>query len=131
MVQVLYIFSLMFLVTMGLIHRFKCFTGLIPTIPAGYCASKGGVVNLTRQVAIDYAKQKIHCNALCPGFTETAMSKANMESEEISTRLMSLTPMNEWGKKGDVAKAALFLASEDAAYVTGVALPVDGGMVAQ
>ncbi|KAL8907690.1 MAG: hypothetical protein Q9207_001259 [Kuettlingeria erythrocarpa] len=98
---------------------------------AGYCASKGGVVNLTRQVAIDYAKHKIHCNALCPGFTVTAMSKGNMESESISARLMSLTPMNEWGKAGDVAKAALFLASDDAAYVTGVALPVDGGMVAQ
>lgn len=59
------------------------------------------------------------------------MSKGNMESESISARLMSLTPMNEWGKSGDVAKAALFLASDDAAYVTGVALPVDGGMVAQ
>ncbi|KAL8961379.1 MAG: hypothetical protein Q9193_002058 [Seirophora villosa] len=98
---------------------------------AGYCASKGGVVNLTRQVAIDYAKEKIHCNALCPGFSATAMTKENMESESISARLMSLTPMNEWGKAGDVAKAALFLASEDAAFVTGVALPVDGGMVAQ
>lgn len=54
-----------------------------------------------------------------------------MESESISAKLMSLTPMNEWGKKEDVAKVALFLASEDAAYVTGVALPVDGGMVAQ
>lgn len=54
-----------------------------------------------------------------------------MESQEINARLMSLTPMNERGQKGDVAKAALFLASEDAAYVTGIALPVDGGMTAQ
>ena len=59
------------------------------------------------------------------------MSKAYVESEEINAKLMSITPMNEWGDRQDVAKAALFLASEDAAYITGVALPVDGGMTAQ
>lgn len=98
---------------------------------AGYCASKGGVVNLTKQVAIDYAREKIYCNALCPGFLDTAMSKPNMDSEEITARLMPLIPIKEWIKKGDVAKAALFLASEDAVYITGIALPVDGGMTAQ
>lgn len=62
---------------------------------------------------------------------KTAMTKASAESEETNAKLMSLTPMKEWGDKHDVAKAALFLASEDAAYITGIALPVDGGMTAQ
>ena len=62
---------------------------------------------------------------------KTAMTKASAESEEIDARLMSLTPMKEWGGPHDVAKAVLFLASEDAAYITGVALPVDGGITAQ
>jgi len=129
---------------------------------AGYCASKGGIVNLTKQVAIDYARDRIHCNALCPGcrspsflafavlletplagsqyrglltsaflVTKTAMTSALFNTKEDSDRLMNLTPWGTWGDKDDVAKGALFLASEDAAWVTGVALPVDGGMLAQ
>ncbi|KAL8783607.1 MAG: hypothetical protein Q9195_009341 [Heterodermia aff. obscurata] len=99
-------------------------------VPA-YCAAKGGVVNLTRQVALDYAKFKIHCNAICPGFVKTAMTKMLAENKEIDEKLMSLTPMKEWVDKHDVVKAALFLASDDAAYITGVALPIDGGITAQ
>ena len=54
-----------------------------------------------------------------------------MEREETSASLMAITPMNEYGERQDVAKAVLFLASEDAAYITGVALPVDGGVTSQ
>lgn len=98
---------------------------------AAYCASKGAVVNLTKQVAVDYAKDRIHCNALCPGFTKTAMTKVNYEDPAVSAHMVATTPWGEWGNVADVAKGAVFLASDDAAWVTGVPLPVDGGYLAQ
>lgn len=98
---------------------------------AAYCASKGAVLNLTHQIALDYAKDRIHCNALCPGFTKTAMTKGNYENEEVNRDMISTTPWGNWGTPEDVAKAAVFLASDDAAWVTGVGLPVDGGYLAQ
>jgi len=98
---------------------------------AAYCASKGAVLNLTRQVAIDYAKDRIHCNALCPGFTKTAMTQENYENEAVNAEMISTTPWGEWGTAADVAKGAVFLATDDSAWVTGVGLPVDGGYLAQ
>ena len=115
-------------------HRFV----LLPSLqsathlsPAAYCASKGAVLNLTHQIALDYAKDRIHCNALCPGFTKTAMTKGNYEDEEVNREMIATTPWGDWGTPEDVAKAAVFLASDDAAWVTGVGLPVDGGYLAQ
>ncbi|MCJ1251232.1 hypothetical protein MMC30_008463 [Trapelia coarctata] len=98
---------------------------------AAYCASKGAVLNLTKQVAVDYATDKIHCNALCPGFTKTAMTKNIYEHEEDSAAMAAATPWGDWGNAEDVAKGAVFLASDDAAWVTGIGLPVDGGWLAQ
>jgi NAD(P)-dependent dehydrogenase (short-subunit alcohol dehydrogenase family) len=98
---------------------------------AAYCASKGAVLNLTRQIALDYAQHRIHCNALCPGFTKTAMTKSNYENEEVNREMIATTPWGDWGTPEDVAKAVVFLASDDAAWVTGVGLPVDGGYLAQ
>lgn len=97
---------------------------------AGYCASKGGIINLTKQVAVDYALHRIHCNAVCPGFTKTAMSKDNVADKEISGRLMTRTPWGTFGEAKDIAEGVLFLASNQADWVTGVALPVDGGYLA-
>ncbi|MCJ1444136.1 MAG: hypothetical protein MMC23_004637 [Stictis urceolatum] len=96
-----------------------------------YCASKGASLNLTRQIAVDYAKDRIHCNALCPGFTKTSMTRSNYEDVEIEKMMRDTTPWGEWGVAMEVAKGAVFLASGDAAWVTGVALPVDGGYTAQ
>ncbi|MCJ1286186.1 hypothetical protein MMC26_005531 [Xylographa opegraphella] len=98
---------------------------------AAYCASKGAVLNLTRQVAVEYAKDRIHCNALCPGFTRTAMMKGLMDSEAVAPLLLGATPWGTWGEVGDVAKGAVFLASEDAAWITGIGLSIDGGFLAQ
>lgn len=100
-------------------------------IAAAYCASKGAVLNLTRQIALDYAKDRIHCNALCPGFTKTAMTQENYENEAVNAEMIATTPWGEWGTATDVAKGAVFLASDDAAWVTGIGLPVDGGYLAQ
>ncbi|KAL8688475.1 MAG: hypothetical protein Q9218_005626 [Villophora microphyllina] len=99
---------------------------------AAYCASKGAVVQLTKQVAVEYAKHKVHCNALCPGHLRTPMTQEQFEDPKHRSAISALTPWgDEWGSPQDVAKVAVFLASDDAAYVTGVPLPVDGGYCAQ
>ncbi|MCJ1381516.1 hypothetical protein MMC17_004627 [Xylographa soralifera] len=98
---------------------------------SAYCASKGAVLNLTKQVAVEYAKDRIHCNALCPGFTRTAMMKSLIESETAAPLLLGATPWGTWGQASDVANGAVFLASDDAAWITGIGLPIDGGFLAQ
>ncbi|KAL9596736.1 MAG: hypothetical protein Q9179_004513 [Wetmoreana sp. 5 TL-2023] len=107
---------IMFLVKMGLIPRRKLFLGLIPAIPAGYCASKGGVVNLTRQVAIDYAKKKIHCNALCPGCKSSMRQDFNDSAQDkiadgtCSHRNSDV--QSQHGKRRDQYKADVVNANE-------------------
>lgn len=92
-----------------------------------YCASKGAAVMLTKQIALDYAKDLIHCNALCPGFLETSMTQNLQGQEEVLAEIQGKHPLGgRLGKVEDVAKAAVFLASDDAAWITGVPLPVDG-----
>ncbi|MCJ1390205.1 hypothetical protein MMC18_003063 [Xylographa bjoerkii] len=103
-----------------------------PIAGAAYCASKGAVVLMTKQIAIEYARHKIHCNAICPGHLRTPMTQSQFENESQRAAITALTPWgDDWGAAEDVAKCAVFLASDDAAYVTGVALPVDGGYTAQ
>ncbi|KAG7005176.1 2-(R)-hydroxypropyl-coM dehydrogenase [Physcia stellaris] len=103
--------------------------GLVGTRAVAYCASKGAVVLMTKAVAVEQAKDKIHCNALCPGYLTTPMIK-DMDPETRAI-LSAVTPWGDFGDAADAAKAAVFLASEDADYVTGIALPVDGGYTAQ
>ncbi|KAL9087900.1 MAG: hypothetical protein Q9165_006462 [Trypethelium subeluteriae] len=92
-----------------------------------YCAAKGAVVQLTKQIALDYAPKRIHCNALCPGFLRTTMTQNLQSNAEELKKISDAHPFGGMGKVEDVAKAAVFLASSDAAWVTGVPLPVDGG----
>ncbi|KAL4877984.1 hypothetical protein BJY04DRAFT_209555 [Aspergillus karnatakaensis] len=96
-----------------------------------YCASKGAVCNLTRQVALDYAPFRIHCNALCPGYTETAILKETTTHMASVDDLQRRHPFKGLGKPDDIARMAVVLASEDANWVTGVLLPVDGGYTAR
>ena len=100
---------------------------------AAYSASKGAVVLLTKSVALEYGKEKIHVNAICPGYTATPMTEIQARDEGRKAEIERMIPWGggEWGKAEDVAGGAVFLASEDANYVTGVALPVDGGYLAQ
>lgn len=94
---------------------------------ANYSASKAGVIGLTKTTAKELASRGITVNAVAPGFIKTAMTEAI--SEKARQDLQHLIPLGRLGEAEDVAKAVAFLASDEAAYITGQVLPVDGGMV--
>lgn len=100
----------------------------IPTI--AYHSSKGGVVNFTRAAAAELATKGITCNAICPGYFETELTKAVLDTEQFQAFANSHVPMKRYGKPGELNAAAIFLASREASYVTGAILPVDGGYTA-
>jgi NAD(P)-dependent dehydrogenase (short-subunit alcohol dehydrogenase family) len=97
---------------------------------AAYVTSKGGVTLLTRSMAIDFAKHGIRVNAICPGPTDTPMLRNALTPAELEAFAKTL-PMNRLGRPEEIAGAALFLASEDASFVTGALLHVDGGQTAE
>ena len=115
---------------------------------ASYCASKGAVSNLTRQMALDYAPDNIHINAICPGckstcsrigyiFSNTSPDPQTAIFKETTTNLTPWEdlkrrhPLKGPGMPEDIARIAVVLASDDASWVTGVCLPVDGGYTAR
>ena len=95
-----------------------------------YPPSKGGVVQFTKTLAVDSARKNIRVNCLCPGFIETNLTSGLTSDPEMLKKLNSLHPMGRLGKPREVASVALYLASDDAKHVTGVALTVDGGYTA-
>ena len=97
---------------------------------AGYAATKGAVAALTRALAVEYAPFKIRVNTLSPGFIETAMTSRVLRQPAIKKALVDRTLLGRLGEPVEIARAALFLASDDASYVTGAELAVDGGMSA-
>jgi NAD(P)-dependent dehydrogenase (short-subunit alcohol dehydrogenase family) len=99
--------------------------GLVP-----YCAAKGGVVNLSRALASEWAKQGIQVNALCPGYVITDINKDKLSDDKVQAFLLSKTPAGRLGTVGDMTGAVLFLASSVSDYMTGQALTVDGGWTA-
>jgi NAD(P)-dependent dehydrogenase (short-subunit alcohol dehydrogenase family) len=100
---------------------------------AVYCASKGAVVMLTRTLALDYADRGIRVNAICPGFIETQQLQAFCAGQEdpdaAYAGVVAMHPIGRVGRPSEVAGAALFLASDDASFVTGASLVVDGGLL--
>lgn len=92
-----------------------------------YHASKGAVVNFTRAVAAELATSGITCNAICPGYFETELTRDILATPDFQEFAKSHVPMRRYGKPGELDAAAVFLASDEARYVTGVILPVDGG----
>jgi NAD(P)-dependent dehydrogenase (short-subunit alcohol dehydrogenase family) len=97
---------------------------------AAYSATKGALVALTRTMAIDLAARHIRVNCVCPGFVRTPLIKALLADGPRVERLLSMHPLGRLGEPEDVAMAALFLASEESKWITGVSLPVDGGFSA-
>ena len=100
----------------------------IPTI--AYHTSKGAVVNFTRAVAAELATDGITCNAICPGYFYTELTTAVLDTDRFQNFAKTMVPMQRYGKPGELDAAIVFLASEEASYVTGVILPVDGGYTA-
>ena len=100
---------------------------------ASYSTSKGGLVILTKQLACDYASEGIRVNCICPGFTSTEMFNGYLEKqkdpEDARKRFAAMAPLNRIGTPKEIAYAALFLASDNSSFITGVALPVDGGYI--
>lgn len=102
-----------------------------PDRAAAYVASKHGVVGLTRQFAINFGQQNVRVNAICPGYIYTPMTAGITEIPQGEQFLQSLHPMGRLGRDEEIASAAAFLVSDDASFITGVALPVDGGYSAR
>lgn len=109
-----------------------CSLGGILGIPsaAAYSASKGGVMQITKSLACEWARFGITVNAVCPGFVETPLIKNEMANEKWMTYMTMRTPMKRLAKPEDVAGAMLFFASEMASYITGTSLVIDGGFSA-
>lgn len=117
----------------GRIINIASMYGLVGNKIAGsapYHAAKGGVVNLTRALAAEWGKYNITVNAICPGYFYTDLTRDTLNSDFFQQNAKTMIPEERYGKEGELDTAAIFLASPDSAYVTGVALPVDGGYTA-
>lgn len=102
-----------------------------PNIPA-YVASKHGVIGLTKNAALEYARQGIRVNVVCPGVIKTPMiDRFTGKDKEVEKQFANMEPIGRMGEPGEVAEAVMWLCSDAASFVTGVAFPVDGGWTAQ
>ncbi len=114
----------------GSITNLASIFGLVAgSMAPSYAASKGGVANLTRQLALDWAPA-VRVNCVCPGVIETPMTAELRGDPAWRETVLGKYPLRRFGRPEEIAAAILYLASDEAAYVTGVALPVDGGYTA-
>lgn len=114
----------------GRIINIASMYGLVGNTAMGtiaYHSSKGGVVNFTRAVAAELARYNITCNAICPGYFETELTAKVLNTPEFTSYMKHTVPMGRYGKTGELNAGAIFLASDEASYVTGAILPIDGG----
>jgi 2-dehydro-3-deoxy-D-gluconate 5-dehydrogenase len=103
----------------------------VPFAPA-YSASKGGVVQLTKSLATAWARNNIQVNAVLPGWIDTELTRAaRRQVPGLNERIVARTPAGRWGSGDDLAGVAVFLASAGSDFITGTAIPVDGGYSAQ
>ncbi len=114
--------------TRGCVINIASMLSFFGSAPApAYSASKGGLAQLTKSLALAWAKDHIRVNALAPGWIETSLTSPLREDPARSSAILSRVPVGRWGQPEDVAGPALFLASPAASFITGVILPVDGG----
>ena len=115
----------------GTIVNMSSVAGLMGAAGAGvYCASKHGVIGLTRTAALEYAQSGIRINAVCPAVIETAMADRAFADPEANKRILALHPMGRFGKPMEVAEAVLWLCSSRSSFMTGHYMVLDGGMLA-
>lgn len=101
-----------------------------PMVPA-YTASKGGVAQLTKALAVAWADDNIRVNAVAPGWIETELTRAAVDDKARSDAILARVPQSRWGAPGDVGGVVAFLCSDAARFITGTVLPVDGGYTAK
>ena len=94
---------------------------------SAYHAAKGGVVNLTRALAAEWAKYGITVNTICPGYFETELTVDTLNTEYFTNYMKATVPLGRYGREGELDSTAVYLASDASSYVTGVTIPVDGG----
>jgi NAD(P)-dependent dehydrogenase (short-subunit alcohol dehydrogenase family) len=97
---------------------------------AAYSTTKGAIVALTRNMALDYAGRGIRVNCVCPGFTRTNLTRTLLSNPEAEAKLLALHPLGRLGEAEDIANAIAFLVSDEASWITGQAIAVDGGFTA-
>jgi NAD(P)-dependent dehydrogenase (short-subunit alcohol dehydrogenase family) len=116
----------------GVIVNVASFVALMgaATPQIAYTASKGGVLSMTREIAVEFARRGVRANALCPGPIETPLLQELLADPARRQRRLVHIPMGRFGQAEEIAKAALFLASDESSYMTGAALVVDGGITA-
>jgi NAD(P)-dependent dehydrogenase (short-subunit alcohol dehydrogenase family) len=115
----------------GAIVNIASVNGLTALGDLAYSAGKAGVINLTKNVAVNYGQHNIRANAICPGSVRTPIWEPQLEVDpDIFERLVKWYPLGRIGEPEDIAKAALFLASDDSSWITGETLTVDGGLMA-
>ncbi len=114
----------------GRIINIASMYGMVGNMAMGtiaYHTSKGGVINFTRAAASELAKEGITVNAICPGYFDTELTHETLITDEFTKYMQSTVPIGRYGKEGELNAGAIFLASDEASYVTGVILPIDGG----
>ena len=100
---------------------------------AAYCASKGGLTLLTKAIAIDHGHENIRANCICPSIVETDLVSelfSTPDGEKVKRDRLATIPLGRFGKPADIAELAVFLASDESSWLTGAAIPVDGGLTA-
>ncbi|MEJ0048399.1 MAG: glucose 1-dehydrogenase, partial [Rhodospirillales bacterium] len=115
----------------GTIVNTASIAGLSAAGTVEYCASKHGVVGLTRSAGVRYAREGVRINAVCPGVIDTPMTEALIGNEMVRPLMEQMVPLGRFGQPEDVAEAVLFLSSPRSSFIVGHALPVDGGYMAR